>query len=100
MAFISIPIYEKRWKNDGDAIPIVYTSDHLQYNKTRSRRAAEQNLPVVKLADNLGGQPKVLATSAAVGMRSSSARLSQSPFSQLRPETGTTKVHELTGFCG
>ena len=39
------------------------------------RRAAKENLPVAKLAKSFGGQPKVLATSATVGMNSSAARL-------------------------
>ena len=38
-------------------------------------RAAKENSPVAKLAKSFGGQPKVLATSATVGMKSSAARL-------------------------
>jgi hypothetical protein len=40
-----------------------------------SGRAAKENSPVAKLAKSFGGQPKVLATSATVGMKSSAARL-------------------------
>jgi hypothetical protein len=44
----------------------------------RPEPAAKENLPVAELAKSFGGQPKVLATSATVGMNSSAARLKRS----------------------
>ena len=47
--------------------------DEAEHDVTR---AEKEKIPVAKLAKSFGGQPKVLATSATVGMNSSAARLS------------------------
>ena len=48
---------------------------HAYVRFDRLRRAAKESLPVAKLAKSFGGQPKDLATSAAVGRDSSAACL-------------------------